>query len=274
MSTAAPTTVSSGVVGYRRETFAPWAHPWDDKIDASLVHGKYFVFIPNTVYKRGAVGFRDLTQAADLSSMATGYCTVLQLLGAALKYLPYKGTRADPMRPNMYYTHAGGGDPITVPKARILLSYVAHDTHRTFDISPDLLPDHELFNPYNQGLFCQKISGIRVIVCQAGILVTIIMHDPELHLVDLLEAVVSDNVRELNAEERVGLTDELRDIAPPDMPDVPMAGDDGDEATSGTDVGGGDVDSDQHGHKKKKGEKKKKETNAKVSFLKRHPTSD
>lgn len=67
-------------------------------------------------------------------------------------------------------------------------------------VEADILPEHELINPNNQ----------------LGQLITILIHDPELEFIDLIEALVAENAASRPSERRAYLLDEIKNYVPGD----------------------------------------------------------
>lgn len=178
--------------GYAKETFEKWAHPFADAISTNDFVRDYHYFIPITAFRRGAIGFRDLTQAPSMMKSATGYCTVLQFLGELMRFLPTKGTVTQEHSAT-YTFKRGNGELVTLPKVRFLVQCVVRDTHK-LGLALDLLPEHELLNPHNH----------------LGIMISLLFHDPNLELIDLIEALVSESASKQPQERRAYLMDEIR----------------------------------------------------------------
>lgn len=78
-----------------------------------------------SIYRRGASGFRDMTQAPDKDRIksATCYITALQFLGELMRFIPYKGTTPE-QRVSTVMARRGPDTFVPVPKARFLMQLV------------------------------------------------------------------------------------------------------------------------------------------------------
>lgn len=207
---------STVIRSYAKESFLPWAHPLTEEIDGDDICASYGLFIPMTTFRRGAIGFRDLTQTPDLAASAAGYCTALQLLGECMRFLTQCGTAPEDCK-TTFTLMRKNGETVTLPKARFIMHLVVTNTRPHIGAGTfDILPEHELINPNN-------LLGIHVMI---------LVHDPKLRLINLLEKVVAENANNQPTERRVHLLEELKvaqDAAAPPQPFGEGEGDADDE---------------------------------------------
>lgn len=180
-------------------TFSPTQHPWVKRIREDRISEMIHFPINVGIFRSNATAWPHLRE--DKLDMAGAYIAAIQFLGDMLKYVTECGTRNDKGGCGYSYTYTDYEDQlvegrlvsvpikVTSPKVNFLLSLILKNVG---DLSPTTmefipLPEHKLFSYDNQ-------------VC---ILVTVISLDKELHLMDLVKKLVSENAELLPEDEKI-----------------------------------------------------------------------
>lgn len=168
-------------------------HPFCERTSLDQIHGAYYFFIPMEVaFRRGAVGWRDVSATKECREAASSYCALLQFLAAMSQRV------VEDHGGEMYTSTDSAGNMSAVQRFRVVCNLIVRKTHQepgahdkdVVDEDDDddgclpgsghshlLLPDYELLSPSNI----------------VGVLWMIHVMDPQLSLIDVVREVVESS---------------------------------------------------------------------------------
>jgi hypothetical protein len=160
-------------------TFSPDQYPWKAKIPRDQITDMMCFVIPMSIFKPGARGWNGVSEGH--ASAANTYLAGAEFIGQMLKFVPILGTnKGTDFSYNFVRPHPHLPDKqLMTPKVYPLISLIVKniEDQSSVGVQSIPLPEYKMLASDNQ--LCMMITLISI--------------DPNLHIIDLVRALVKEN---------------------------------------------------------------------------------